>query len=1068
MGTRIRSCFLLILTFLLSTPGVGQSKPSAVESGKAPTNTDAAQQAVIVEQLVHRVAFDSDGTGTREVSESIRVQSDAGVQALSVLSFAYTTGNQSLDVDYVRVRKPDGTVITTPAYNIQDMPADVTRAAPIYSDIHEKHVAVKGLGTGDELEYLLRYHTLKPEVPGQFWFEFSFPKNVIVKNEELEIRVPREKYVKVSSPELKPEITETGSARIFTWRTSNLKVEDDSEQGKRTELPKPTVQVTTFHSWEEVGRWYSQLQAPQAAVTPEIRAKAEEVTKGLTTDDAKLRALYNYVATQFHYISLSFGIGRYQPHTAEEVLGNQYGDCKDKHTLLQALLKAAGYDAYPALINSTRKLDPEVPSPAQFDHVITAVARGENLQWLDTTTEVAPFGQLMPMLRDKQALLTPAGKPASLVMTPADPPFPTDDVLAVDAKLSADGTLTGHFQNTSRGDLELIYRLAFRKVPQAQWKNLVQRISYSSGFGGEVSAVTASTPEDTAQPFHFAYDYTRKEYSDWKDRLITPPMPPFGIEARPENDKKPTEPVILGAPGEVVHRARVELPSGYAPKLPKNLDLTTDFADYHSTYALKDGVLTAERRLVLKKYKTPLAEWDSYRNFGKSVADDEDTWIDLNGGKESATETNPEAERIFREGYDALQKRDLTTALEDFRKVLELDPKHPYAHGNVGITYLMQKNPEGGFKELRQEEELHPESDFAYRAMALELMQLHRNDEAMEQWRQLLKVDPKNRDAVLGLGGMLIAAKKYQEAVSILENAVKLAPDSEALQHTLGYAYLKTGQSDKGIPVLEKIAQSDPKPETLNNIGYELADANVDLDKSLAYAQKAVEQTQARSLLFGASSPDALKITAELAAYWDTLGWVYFRRGDPGKAESYLRAAWDLSQSATIGDHLAQVYETIGKIREAEHLYRLALASSGGDKNEIRQHYQRLTGKRADEGPAVVLGRGNNGTRVISPDEELSRVRETKLSSASRLSGSATYAVAFSRGRVDEVSYISGDSSLKFIADRLASTKFHIEFPGQDPVKLVRRGILMCGTTGCDFVMLLPADAAAQAQPASR
>ncbi|HKC70086.1 MAG TPA: tetratricopeptide repeat protein, partial [Terriglobales bacterium] len=369
------------------------------------------------------------------------------------------------------------------------------------------------------------------------------------------------------------------------------------------------------------------------------------------------------------------------------------------------------------------------------------------------------------------------------------------------------------FQNTSRGDLELIYRLAFRKVPQAQWKNLVQRISYSSGFGGEVSAVTASTPEDTAQPFHFAYDYTRKEYSDWKDRLITPPMPPFGIEARPENDKKPTEPVILGAPGEVVHRARVELPSGYAPKLPKNLDLTTDFADYHSTYSLKDGVLTAERRLVLKKYKIPLAEWDSYRNFGKSVADDEDTWIDLNGGKESATETNPEAERIFREGYDALQKRDLTTALEDFRKVLELDPKHPYAHGNVGIIYLMQKNPEGGFKELRQEEELHPESDFAYRAMALELMQLHRNDEAMEQWRQLLKVDPKNRDAVLGLGGMLIAAKKYQEAVSILENAVKLAPDSEALQHTLGYAYLKTGQSDKGIPVLEKIAQSDPKPK---------------------------------------------------------------------------------------------------------------------------------------------------------------------------------------------------------------------------------------------------------------
>lgn len=291
MGTGFRFYFLLILTSLLSTAGMGQSKPSSAAAGQAPTKTDAAQQAIIVEQFVHHVAFESDGTGTHEVSERIRVQSDAGVQALAVLSFAYTTGNQSLDVDYVRVRKPDGTVITTPAYNIQDMPADVTRVAPMYSDIHEKHVAVKGLGVGDKLEYLLRYHTLKPEVPGQFWFEFSFPQNVIVKDEELQIKVPRDKYVKVSSPDLKPEITEAGTARTYTWKTANLQVEENSEQRKKTELPKPTVQVTTFHSWEEVGQWYSQLQAPQAAVTPAIGAKAQELIKGLTTDDAKIRAL---------------------------------------------------------------------------------------------------------------------------------------------------------------------------------------------------------------------------------------------------------------------------------------------------------------------------------------------------------------------------------------------------------------------------------------------------------------------------------------------------------------------------------------------------------------------------------------------------------------------------------------------------------------------------------------------------------------------------------------------------------------------------------------------------------
>lgn len=1066
MGVRFRLLFLLFLASLLSALATGQSKAPLAKDNAAPPKTENSQQAIILEQAVNRLVFQADGTGTRESSERIRVQSEAGVHALAVLSFAYTTSNETLDVDYVRVRKPDGALISTPAYNIQDMPADVTRVAPMYSDIHEKHVAVKGLGVGDQLEYLLRYHIVKPVVPGQFWFEYTFPKAVIAKDELLQISVPREKYVKVSSPDFKPDISDQGTTRVYTWKTSNLQVEDSSAQAGKLEAPQPSVQVTTFQSWDEVGRWYTQLQAPQAAATPDIRAKAEELTKGLTSDDAKIRAIYHYVATQFHYVSLSFGIGRYQPHSAEEVLGNEYGDCKDKHTLLQALLKAAGYDAYPALINSRRKLDPDVPSPAQFDHVITAVARGGALQWLDTTTEVAPFGLLTANLRDKQALLLQPDKPASLVTTPANPPFPTDDVFAVNAKLSSDGTLTGHIQHTSRGDVELIYRLAFRQVPEAQWKTLVQRISYARGFGGEVSNVTASTPEETAKPFQYAYDYTRKEYSDWKDRLIAPPMPPFGIEARAINDKKPTEPVILGAPGEFVHRAHMELPGGYNPKLPKNLDLSSDFADYHATYSLKDGVLTAERRLVLKKFKVPLAEWEAYRKFGKAVADDEDSWIALNGGSggddtvAEAAVASPEVKRLFQEGAEAMNKRDLTTAAEAFHHVLELDPKFPNAHSSLGVVYLMQNRAEDGISEFRKEEQAHPNNAIAYEALARAFMELRRNDEAMEQWRELLKLDPKNRDAARNLGGLLMGAKRNAEAIGVLEAALKLSPDSEALQTSLGYAYLRNSQSEKAVPLLEKVAQSDSKPDTLNNIAYELADGNVDLDKALAYGQKAVEKTQAQSLLFGASSTESLKIATQLAAYWDTLGWVYFRRGDLNQAESYLRAAWDLSQSAVIGDHLAQVYEHLGKKREAEHTYRLALAAargSGGD--DIRQHYQHLTGKKPDQEWHCC---------VMSPREELSRVRSTKLAAKSQLSGSATYALAFSPGKVDEVSYISGDSSLKSVGDRLNGAKFHVEFPDQDPVKLVRRGILTCGRMGCDFVFLLPGDAVASALVSGR
>jgi transglutaminase-like putative cysteine protease len=112
------------------------------------------------------------------------------------------------------------------------------------------------------------------------------------------------------------------------------------------------VMLTTFRTWEDVGRWYAGLIRDREQPTAEVRTKALDLVRGLTSDSAKVRALYDFVSREFRYVSLSFGIGRYQPHAAAEVLANRYGDCKDKHTLLAALLAAIGIRAHPALISS--------------------------------------------------------------------------------------------------------------------------------------------------------------------------------------------------------------------------------------------------------------------------------------------------------------------------------------------------------------------------------------------------------------------------------------------------------------------------------------------------------------------------------------------------------------------------------------------------------------------------------------------------------------------------------------------------------------------------------------------
>ncbi|HUN84759.1 MAG TPA: DUF3857 domain-containing protein [Terracidiphilus sp.] len=600
-----------------------QQSPQAIPSS-AQKSPDVSREALVFDKLISRIRLEADGTGTRETTAAVRILADAGVKQMAVLTFTYTASNQQMDIGYVRVRKPDGTIVVTPDYNVQDMPADVSREAPMYSDIHQKHVAVKGLGVGDTLEYQVTQRTLKPEVPGQFWLEYTFEKNLIILDEEVDLDVPADKAVNVASADSQPVITTANGRKLYHWASSNLARPDPDAPPKSTKNWKPSIQVTTFSNWQQVGAWYQALQQQPLTITPAIQARADQLTRGLATEDEKVRAIFNDVALHIHYVGLEFGIGRYQPHPADDVLSNEYGDCKDKHTLLASMLKAAGIEAWPVLISSSRELDPTMPSPAQFDHVITVVPIDKKLLWMDSTEEIAPIGTLMATLRDKQALAIPPDRPAYLEHTPVNLPYPQSAQFEVEGKLSDQGVFTGHFVQAYHGDVEFLIRAAFRAVPQSQWKELVQRFSNATGFAGEVKTPDVSPIEQTSQPFRFSYDYTREKYGDWEEHRITPPMPPVGWELAPGVKQiKPADDVEIGSPGVQMYTASVQLPAGWTLIPQTNVDLNETWAEYHATYSFKNGTYSAERRLVTKENKIPLNQWDRYLAFRRAIYEDE-------------------------------------------------------------------------------------------------------------------------------------------------------------------------------------------------------------------------------------------------------------------------------------------------------------------------------------------------------------------------------------------------------------------------------------------------------------
>src|SRR5581483_8105697 len=383
---------------------------------------------------------------------------------------------------------------------------------------------------------------------------------------------------------------------------------------------------TTFSSWEEMGRWYASLEKDRRQPNDEIRAKAAELTKGKTTDLEKIEALYDYVGPNFRYISLSFGVGRFQTQAASDVLHNAYGDCKDKHTLLASLLEAAGYHASSVLINSGRKIDPDIPSPSQFDHVFTMVPLGpagkeKEEIWMDTTTEVAPFRLLAPVLRDKQALVIPQNGTPHLEKTPADPPMQNRQFSELDGKVNEFGKLTAHVQYELRGDTELYMRMLFRRVPRNKWTDWVKQMNALTGLSGDVSDLNVSDPADTHEAFKMDYKIEVSNFLDWskkKSELVLP----LSQLSMADADEDDPDPVNIGSPLDYVYRLKLEFPAKYTERAPLPFSMKRDYAHYDASYKVDATVFTAQRTLVTSIDELPSARASDYLAFRRAVLTD--------------------------------------------------------------------------------------------------------------------------------------------------------------------------------------------------------------------------------------------------------------------------------------------------------------------------------------------------------------------------------------------------------------------------------------------------------------
>jgi len=1114
----LRSCLLPALILLVPLASSAQNAaPSPAKT--APSTPSFSDQALVFEHYDTTYRMHADGTGEREVHVVVRVQSQGAAQQLGVLNLSYASANETPTIQLVRVHKPDGTTVDTPATDAMEMPAAVTREAPLYSDLREKHLPVRSLSVGDTLEYQARFTIDKAEAPGQFWgaHHFTLPGSVIVLSEALTLEVPAGKYVQVWSPNHKPTVSDHDGLRTYTWTVPQLvpAPKSDADDASKSTPPKdpdedadgrklPSVAWTTFHSWAEVGDWYRSLALSQSQPNDALRARADELTRDARTPEDQIRALYDFVSTKTRYIGIDFGVGRYQPHSAAEVLANQYGDCKDKDTLLESLLHAKGFTTAPALIGVGIAPVPDVPSPAVFNHVITTVELPGGRIWLDSTPSVSPYRYLVSPIRDQKALIVPASAPAELATTPAAPPYPLTANFTADATLDADGKLTGHMKATYRDDEEITVRALAVSIAPAEWDKASQYISSMSGFGGTTSATHFANIDNFSAPIAVSYDYSKHPYGDWDNRRIVPLFPALDLATLGSDATEPQEDIQLGAPRTLVATSTIQMPDGYRVDPPDPIHVRTGFATFDKTYRFDGKQLVVERTVVILKDKLPKADWKQYQAFTKDASLESENWIQLippekkittiivnqapsetakssspavaGSGSDSKTikiqqlpvdkdhlaavptaptsdvtiPDNASVADLMSLAQSLLRSGDMGGAKEALDKVKAKDASQANLWSMYGFVAMVERNDDEAIADFRKEIAAHPDNSNTVGALAG--IQARSGDSIGARQTLSHYLDQhQNMQLSLYLASLQNTSHDYSGALKTLQSAAAQNPDDRNIRVQISDTLLRLNRKEEAAAAAESALDGADDPALLNNAAYMLSESGVDFASAEAASHRSVDLLEQKSTTISAQEANSRTFAEAqlLIAAWDTYGWILFREGKSADAKPYISAAWRDSLRAEIADHLGQIDEALGKNDEAMTDYTFAnMALTTNDTPDVRGHIHDSIARLKTAGAKASLPPGAGNTQDL---------RTYRLNRSAGVSGWGTFRLEITTTGVVDAQLMSGQQTVAAIKPSILAMKFPELLPPGSKAHLLRSAVVSCSQASdkiCEVVLV--------------
>ncbi|MEY4588240.1 MAG: hypothetical protein RL497_316 [Pseudomonadota bacterium] len=502
--TRTLRCVALMAVLALADAATAQTVP--FERLPAPQYAGKAAAEILVKRT--RIDIDEQWQATSQAYAAIYLHTDEAVRDYSQMSIGFNSFYESVNLEFARVKSPDGKIDTLAADAVQiQSPADEN----FYQDGRELTFSLPNLRPGATIEFKYTRREIKKIIPkawfDSFWFNWweeraagqGMRVDPIIEA-SLDIFAPSTMPLHVKpSEKLTAQFWQKKQGAITQWHWQQAQ---SPEIILQSGMPRsvhlfPMLQVTTLPNWNAVALWADGLFTPHLVTDASITAIAQGIQKNTKTSEDKVKNLFAYMQDKIRYVFAHVGRGGYEPHTTTEIAKNAYGDCKDQSILVVALARSMGLTAYPALVATRGQGLAQLDAPAvNFDHMIVYFPKQNGLEetWMDTTAESSYFPGFSTGIEGQPALIIKPDSQA-LINIPTRAAAKHQAALLLRFRTPTPASVTADFTLNLHGVFEESLRATWLYAPEKQ-KTLSDMLGniYSSGQLQNLKVINADNP----------------------------------------------------------------------------------------------------------------------------------------------------------------------------------------------------------------------------------------------------------------------------------------------------------------------------------------------------------------------------------------------------------------------------------------------------------------------------------------------------------------------------------------------------------------------------------------------